>query len=450
MAAIERPLPPLAIPRPESSIETPFAGDLLEREALSKHLTGYLDRLKEGAVIAIDAPWGEGKTWFGRNWAKSLEEQHKVIYVDAFSQDYVEDPFLLLTAEIADAFKSDQGAAADLLKKATAVMQAILPVGTKALINIAGRFALGSADLSEEFEKASEAALKGAADSTSKWIEKKLKTHEDEKKSLLAFHEELVKFASLQEKPVVFFIDELDRCKPSFAVRLIERVKHFFDVPNLVFILLLNRQQLGRAVKGVYGAETDAVSYLSKFINFYFKLPKKTSITLIQNDHIKNYVKHIVGKYNFEGLGDYRRFQDNFSLLSSGYCLSLRDVERGVALYSFSQPPLASGLIDLLTYQIVLKISRKDLFTRLLQNETQAHTEAKIILDDLIKKSDKYGQGGDDYLLKLSEWHEAHISNFEVIGDRIKLTINNLYQFNVSRHEVFSWLAARIDLPIEV
>jgi hypothetical protein len=449
MSTIQRPLPPLAIPRPESIIENPFSGDLLEREALARHLTGYLDRLREGAVIAIDAPWGEGKTWFGRNWAKSLEAQHKVIYVDAFAQDYVEDPFLLLTAEIADAFKSDKGAAASLLEKATVVMQAILPVGTKALINIAGRFALGSADIVEDFEKATEAAIKGSADSASKWIEKKLKNHAEEKKSLQAFHEELITFAAKQEKPVVFFIDELDRCRPSFAVKLIERVKHFFDVPNLVFVLLLNREQLEVAVKGVYGAETDASGYLGKFINFFFRLPKKTSIVLINNDHVKRYVVHIVEKYNFEGLGDYRRFQESFSFLATAYCLSLRDIERGIALYAFSQPPLSGGLIDLLTYLIALKISRNDLFMRLLRNEKEAHIEAKGKVEVLIKKVDQFGRGSNDYLIKIAEWHDAHINDFKEIGENIKRSFYNLYDFGISQHEVLSWLAGRIDLPIE-
>ena len=32
--------------------------DRLERRQLAEKLTGYLERLNDGAVLAIDAPWG--------------------------------------------------------------------------------------------------------------------------------------------------------------------------------------------------------------------------------------------------------------------------------------------------------------------------------------------------------------------------------------------------------
>lgn len=66
---------PLALPRANVVGERAFVGDLLGREKLAGRLTGYLDRLRVGAVLAIDAPWGEGKTWFGLNWAKHLESE---------------------------------------------------------------------------------------------------------------------------------------------------------------------------------------------------------------------------------------------------------------------------------------------------------------------------------------------------------------------------------------
>ncbi|MCM3608807.1 hypothetical protein M4D49_25315 [Cupriavidus pauculus] len=67
------PSSPVLVQRPPlTDIMTPFDGDLLERAAVARRLTTYLQRLEIGAVMAIDAPWGEGKTWFGRHWAKSL------------------------------------------------------------------------------------------------------------------------------------------------------------------------------------------------------------------------------------------------------------------------------------------------------------------------------------------------------------------------------------------
>ncbi|MGZ4992286.1 MAG: KAP family P-loop NTPase fold protein [Methylobacter sp.] len=225
-------------------IEEAFKGDKLGRINLGDRLTGYLDRLRAGAVLAIDAQWGDGKTWFGRNWAKQLETEHKVIFIDAFNQDYIEDPFILIAAELAQALDDGQENTRELREKATGVIKAILPVGTKALINIVGRLTLGASDISEDIKDAVEAANETAADVTSKWIEDKFKNHEEEKASLQHFKIALETIAQAQDKPIVIFIDELDRCRPTFAVKLIERIKHFFDVPNVVFVLLINRKQL--------------------------------------------------------------------------------------------------------------------------------------------------------------------------------------------------------------
>jgi hypothetical protein len=60
-------IPPLSLPPIKAVAQPPFFGDLLSRQHLAASLTLYLDRLKAGAVLAIDAEWGEGKTWFGQN-----------------------------------------------------------------------------------------------------------------------------------------------------------------------------------------------------------------------------------------------------------------------------------------------------------------------------------------------------------------------------------------------
>jgi predicted KAP-like P-loop ATPase len=233
----------------------PFHGDLFKRKELAAQLTGYIDRLRYGTVLAIDAPWGEGKSWFGRNWAASLKKQdYRVIYLDAFQQDYVEDPFFLIASEINEVISSDDTIGDELKEKAAKVMKAILPLSAKLILNVVGRVALGSANTSDELNDALKSFTDSTADATQKWLEDKIDDHKKEKESLDSFRVALQTFCESQDKPVVFFIDELDRCKPSFAVKLIERLKHFFDVPNLVFVLLLNREQLEKAIKVVYGA----------------------------------------------------------------------------------------------------------------------------------------------------------------------------------------------------
>lgn len=444
----ERSLPALVLSRLDQVGNEAFCSDLLRRKELADRLTRYLERLSEGAVLAIDAPWGEGKTWFGRNWAKYLENQdYKVIFIDAFEQDYIEDPFLIVAAEIATILDVGQEAKFEFREKAAGVMKAILPLGTKALINLAGRFAFGSTDLSEEIKEVSEAAQQEVADAAAKWIENKLEEYEQDKASLNHFRQSLREFAAAQDKPIVLFIDELDRCKPPFAVKLIERLKHFFDVPNLVFVLLVNREQLEKAIKGVYGNETDAATYLGKFVNFFFRLPKRTSMGRTNNDQIKAYVSFVFTRYNFENGEEIGGFKEVFSTLAAGFKLSLRDVEKSIALYSIAQPAPVGR--HLLAYVIILKVINEPLFRRLANGEIKAHKEAKMIVDELQDQDNQDGNLPWSYLLTISEWHWAHITSFQTVGDNFKQLAQGLSQFELASKDLFSYFAGLIDLPIE-
>ena len=73
-------------------------------------------------------------------------------------------------------------------------------------------------------------------------------------------------------QPLVFIIDELDRCRPTFAIELLERVKHIFDVPNIVFVFGINRDELVKSLESVYG-DIDAGTYLRRFFDMEFVLP---------------------------------------------------------------------------------------------------------------------------------------------------------------------------------
>ena len=80
--------------------------------------------------------------------------------------------------------------------------------------------------------------------------------------------------AANANRSVIVIIDELDRCRPSYAVELLETAKHFFTVDNVVFALAVNRTQLAHAVRAVYGAEFDAAGYLRRFFDIDFQLPE--------------------------------------------------------------------------------------------------------------------------------------------------------------------------------
>jgi predicted KAP-like P-loop ATPase len=99
-----------------------------------------------------------------------------------------------------------------------------------------------------------------------------LENYLKQKNTILAFHDALTNLINLTTlgKPIVIFVDELDRCRPPYAISLLERIKHLFDIEGLVFVLSLDKEQLGHSIGAVYGDRIDSASYLKllRKINF--------------------------------------------------------------------------------------------------------------------------------------------------------------------------------------
>ncbi|RAA04933.1 hypothetical protein DOT66_23640 [Ralstonia pseudosolanacearum] len=445
--------PPLALPAdPLEDIATPFEGDLLNRAALALRLTNYVDRLRCGAVLAIDAQWGEGKSWFARHWAALLRQDgHRVGFVDAFQQDYVEDPFLLLAAEIRRLCAGNASVRKRFVDKAAGVGSALLPVATKAAINLAGKLA-GTTDLTDEFAEAIKTGSKTGGDAAQAWVKRKLEDHAKEQGSVKAFREELIRFAGASDKPVVVFVDELDRCRPAFAVRLVERIKHFFDVPNLVFVLVMNREQLEKAIKGVYGAETDAATYLGKFLHLSLRLPKNASrqVSYEEQHPTKLFVDAVLRRYGLPG-GAISGFAHAFAVCAVIYGLSLRDIERGCALYVLAE----RNWPGLLAYLIALKLRRPVWFAGVRDRDFGVHEEAKTRLSDEIRRLTLSGESDEwlqAYLNTLIALHELAI-NGESQAVRQMLQENWDYLYANGPHPpstaAFSRAVMRLDLDVE-
>lgn len=435
----------LSVPQNDFLGETPFSGDLLGRSQLGELLTNNLHRLSAGAVLAIDGSWGEGKTWFGRNWEAHLKSKsHKVIYIDAFEQDYIEDPFLLISAEILGSI-SQNDISKKLTDSAVGIAKTLMPLGTKVLINAVGQWALGTSNLSDKAKEILENTVEDTSEQSSGWIKDRLTKHTCDKATIKEFKIQLEQVAKEDpDRPMVIIIDELDRCKPTFAVGVIERIKHFFDVQNVVFVLLLNRNQLEKAIKGVYGAETDAATYLSKFVNFFFKLPKERPHQTKEYDRIKSYVKRIAKKYAFENItGSNKGFFDELALLSFHFDLSLRDIERCIALYAFTD----QYHIDaprMMAYVVVLKVTNSELLARILSNQKDAHLEAKQLIDSIIAR---LNHEHEIYLEVLSQWHSYHLDGFQEMSTNFK-AFATLERIWIDPDRLFTHLSKKIDLPM--
>ncbi|MDN2671447.1 P-loop NTPase fold protein [Janthinobacterium sp. SUN026] len=402
---------PLSVVRSEMVGDAPFENDKFGFENLAVRMAGYLDRLNGGAVLSINAQWGQGKTYFALNFSKYLENNGtKVIYLDAFKNDYVDDPFIVLSSEISKVISKDKSSIQKFHKKAGAVASALLPAATKAIARLASKAITGSANFSEEVMEEVSSALKEGGDFAGKWAEDAIKRHEKEKESFEGFREILRSYTvdvyNSTNKPVIFFIDELDRCNPIFSVKVLERIKHFFDVPNLIFILLIHKDQLENAIKGVYGNNTNAHLYLGKFLNFSFDLPWIGR----SNAPLFDFCKTEFDKYRLPNEPDMHEFISVFTFFARQFSLSLREIERAVSLFVFSLP--LEYDFEKLAYLIVLKIKYGNAyFKSLIERGFDSHELAISRIKDLsrVYKQNSTRENRDIYD-ELINWHRSIIS----------------------------------------
>jgi len=177
----------------------------------------------------------------------------------------------------------------------------------------------------------------------------------------------------------VFFIDELDRCRPTFAIELLERVKHLFDVKHIVFVLSIDKKQLEAITAAVYGERIDAPEYLRRFIDLEFTLPVV---------HTKHYTKVLIDRHGFKGFFDARKgnselvydhdnFVEAFVRLSGVFNMSLRAKERCLTRLAvvLTQTPENHYLDPFVAaFLIVVRTMRPDLYRGLISGELAPRT----------------------------------------------------------------------------
>ena len=104
----------------------------------------------------------------------------------------------------------------------------------------------------------------------------------------------------------MIFIDELDRCNPSFAVQLLEQVKHYLVDERITFVFSVNLNQLQHTIKHHYGTEFDACRYLDRFFDLRIALPPADINSFYEElgfssiHYVDEVMKRIIKMYNFE------------------------------------------------------------------------------------------------------------------------------------------------------
>jgi len=265
--------------------ENPFANCKLAREPYAKVLTEIVNNYSDGFVMAINNEWGTGKTTFVKMWQQQLEnEGFKTVYFNAWENDFDSNPLVALMAEL-DTLSNNKNIKAfkSVIEKGAILFKHIAPVFLKALINNNG-FVIGDF-ATDAIEKATVASVD--------ILEKEIEEYSSKKKSIVEFRVELEKFVKEADnaKPLIFIIDELDRCRPNYSVEVLEQIKHLFSVSGIVFVLSIDKKHLASAVKGFYGSEEiDSYEYLRRFIDLEYSIPRPE--TKLFNKYLFDYYQY--------------------------------------------------------------------------------------------------------------------------------------------------------------
>lgn len=272
--------------------------DLLERASFGESLSNFVEKVEDPLVIAIDGEWGQGKSFFLKRWvgAHTLQNNGKatMVYFDAFTHDYLDDPLIALVGVVTDRItelsKGDksvsekvQGTWKSVQRAATKLAKPLTKIGVSAAL--AG-LSVATAGLSDAGKTIADAIIDSTSDEGKELLDQYWKSEDGKRNAMKEFRDMLKDFVEAnrvenkQEEEInslIIVIDELDRCRPDYALSVLEIIKHLFNVKGVQFILGVNLEALGHSVSKRYGEKIDSERYLRRFVNIIFELPTNTN-----------------------------------------------------------------------------------------------------------------------------------------------------------------------------
>ena len=327
--------------------------DEFKRKPIAENIIRLLTSDIDLSPMVIDGGWGTGKTEFCQKLIRLMQEQYsnyQPVYIDAFRSDHSGEPLLALLAEIIKACTpEDTGeqpseqrknitkkvakAAGFVMKTvAKAAVGHVLKQNTDDLAEGLQQIMNDGQDADSLAETVTDAAATIASHTIDATVEALLKEQIEAEKNLETLKACLKELAA--EKPIILFIDELDRCRPDYAVDMLEVIKHVFDVENVKVVLVTNTKQLRAAINHRYGMEVDAQKYLDKFLKYSFALPDKIVArfekerALVAVEYFKQLIRNNGMAGELKGLIEQEITMNFISNMIRQVNISLRETER--------------------------------------------------------------------------------------------------------------------------
>jgi len=351
---------PIEIPK-----EDPFKNDAINQKINVETFYKLIILTRDNLVYSIMGKWGSGKTIFLKMLSQLLlNNGYKVININAWENDFYDDPLPVLISEISENITTKKKLKEKIKNTGISLLKSSIPQFIKAIT-------AGFIDINKPFEDLI-STISGQI--AKEFIDNYFKS----KKSVNALKSIIYGDIALEEikkdKNIFIIVDELDRCRPNFAIRFLELLKHIFNIKGVTFILAIDESQICESIKSVYGNKFDADGYLKRFFDVRYKLP---------NPDFNNFCKSLFKNIEIDDIfidreKDPRNIYDKSLLIntidffSKIYKLSLRDVEQIIIRLGFIISTTTNDELifpTVLSFYIVIRNHDYNFYKKIINNE---------------------------------------------------------------------------------
>jgi hypothetical protein len=313
------------------------------RKEYGKFLCSFLTSSKDGLVVNLNGTWGTGKTELLRRlYVELAERQHPVVYINAWESDFCDDALSVISSEFLNQLEVAFGNNGEprWLSKFNNLKQKL---GKALKFGSLGATMSGEANAATLLGATSAAvnelpdlASVSVSDNNIRLIEKISSNHANRVQAMKEVREQISALAVTMEivcaakLPIVVLVDELDRCRPTYAIEMLEVIKHFFEAKGCVFLVATDTAALEHSIKAVYGASFESEKYLRRFFDRKIALPPLSIIEYLKAKALDftQYDPKQLRLFPFTDIN--AQLIKIFALLFENAQMSLRDVEQSL------------------------------------------------------------------------------------------------------------------------
>lgn len=336
--------------------------DLLNREEFIEstlNLISQLSEIQKGCCFAIEGRWGIGKTFVINEVEHRLEEikiedtnenKYFVFNYNCWKYDYYTEPTVAIISTMISAIQKNEAAVNVDWENGIKAGYEFVAEKIKEIVGMYCENVLG-VNLVEWGERINEIKDEN---------EKKLKEFDKMFNFTQIIEKVRTKLKEISEKgTIVFIVDELDRCIPSYAIKVLERLHHvFYDLENIVVVISIDRRQLENSVEKMFGIKDASISidtdkYLKKFIDFSLVLDDG-----MINETFKEKYKFYFDKFNIEQ-EDMECINDVLPILLKGIDIRTQEkiVEKANVIHSLISKEMQD--VSILIFEIMYEVLRE-------------------------------------------------------------------------------------------